>query len=624
MNRRAPGSGEGRRFEIGQGVDRAVRGRPYERRPDDPLYRPLRIYTLDPSAARDDGLTGRLKIPYEPLAPGPRGRLFAVDDTCGPRGNQPVDLDDVRLAMCEGYEPSPSQMQFHQQMVYAVCSSVYSTFRSALGRPVAWAFEERADPQLRNQLVIRPHGTRERNAYYDKEKGELVFGYFSADATVLGNNLPQGSVFTCLSHDIVVHELTHALLDGLRSEFERPTSAEVLAFHEAFADLVAFFQRFTYEEVVTAALKKSRGTLAQAPRLIDLACQFAQTIGQGQALRQALDTGLTREELARRRQDPEPHLRGSVLVAAVVDAFDRIYRKKIDVHLRLATNGTCVLPAGNLSGDLLQALATEIRQLAGRFLSILIRAIDYCPPVDIQFGEYLRALITADHQLVPDDPWGYREALIGAFRERGIYPEGVDDLSEDSLLWRPPPRSIRCERLSFGRLRFAGDPSNPADEHELREQACALGELVSAPENLGLFGLIEPGTRGADLPCVQSIRSTRRGGPDGQVVFDLVAEVTQRRTVEAADGVPFDLYGGATILFGPDGDVRYTICKRVDHPGREASGRDFIARDGKAYWRLEGNRWKAAPQPFRRLHDGRFDRSAPSGAPGGSSAGAGG
>ena len=33
-----------------------------------------------------------------------------------------------------------------------------------------------------------------------------------------------------------------------------------------------------------------------------------------------------------------------------------------------------------------------------------IRALDYCPAVDITFGEYLRALITADLDAVPNDP----------------------------------------------------------------------------------------------------------------------------------------------------------------------------------------------------------------------------
>ena len=44
-----------------------------------------------------------------------------------------------------------------------------------------------------------------------------------------------------------------------------------------------------------------------------------------------------------------------------------------------------------------------------------IRALDYCPPVDITFGEYLRAIITADCDLVEDDRLRYRVAFVEAF-----------------------------------------------------------------------------------------------------------------------------------------------------------------------------------------------------------------
>ena len=36
-----------------------------------------------------------------------------------------------------------------------------------------------------------------------------------------------------------------ALLDGLRANFTHPSDGDVLAFHEAFADLVAIFQHFS-------------------------------------------------------------------------------------------------------------------------------------------------------------------------------------------------------------------------------------------------------------------------------------------------------------------------------------------------------------------------------------------
>ena len=66
---------------------------------------------------------------------------------------------------------------------------------------------------------------------------------------------------------------------------------------------------------------------------------------------------------------------------------------------------------------------------------ICIRALDYCPPNDITFGDYLRALITADLDIAPEDETGYRLALIEAFRARGIFPNRVNTLSIESLRW---------------------------------------------------------------------------------------------------------------------------------------------------------------------------------------------
>jgi len=455
---------------------------------------------------------------------------------------------------------------------------------------------------------------REENSYYRKETGELLFGYFQAADTVQGRNIPHGTVFTCLSHDIVAHEVTHALLDGLRSHLTIPSNPDVLAFHEAFADLVAFLQRFSYREVVLAALSKSGGDLAKATSLVDLARQFSQATGLGECLRRAFDSNLTAEEIRRRRNSDECHERGSVLVAAVFDAFDTVFKRKIKRYLRLATNGTGILPAGDLNSDLLVLLAKEASQLASQFLSICIRAIDYCPPLDIEFGEYLRAIITADQALVPSDPWNYREALIDAFRIRGIYPPGVDNLSEDSLVWREPVRRIpRSESLTFGRLRFRGDPANAAGAGELKRQASELGALITQPASFDLFGLVDANSsewagQDVDLPCVQSIRSTRRVGPDGQIVFDLIAEVTQRRTAHAADGTPYDFYGGSTVILGPDGEVRYTINKRICQQEREKNQRQFMDESRENLWSRREGRIVPCALAFARLHK---DRSMP-------------
>src|SRR5258707_1319914 len=78
----------------------------------------------------------------------------------------------------------------------------------------------------------------------------FAFGYFQASTPDAGENLPAHTVCTCLSHDIVAHETTHALVDSQRDYFLEANSSDTPAFHEAFADIVALFQHFSYKEAL--------------------------------------------------------------------------------------------------------------------------------------------------------------------------------------------------------------------------------------------------------------------------------------------------------------------------------------------------------------------------------------
>jgi hypothetical protein len=602
----AAGDSMGQRFRVAASVTREV-ARPFARLPGEPLYRPLQVLTSDPAASRMEGSVALLNVPYEHLRPGPEGRLFRVDshDPQQHTSYREADLDEPAALLRGGFAPSPSEPRFHQQMVYAVCCSVYATFRSALGRHVAWGFTRAADPA---RLVLKPFAFKGTNAYYDKDSGALCFGYDVAPAFTCGSRtLPGGYVFTCLSHDVVAHELTHALLDGMRAHFSVPSGPDVAAFHEGFADLVAIFQRLSYRELVTTAIRKSRGQLEQAPLLTDLAKQLGHVKGQKSALRSAL----TQDPPVQYDEHAEAHLLGGVLVCAVFEAYLTIYARKTAPLLRLASNGTGVPPPGELPPDLVDMLAHTASALAGHFLSLIIRAIDYCPPVSIRLGEYLRALITADHDLVPDDPWAYREALIDAFSRRHIYPRHVATLAEDALLWRPPRRAMaRVTELDFGHLDFAGDPACAAGDKELMRQARVLGEYATRPEHLHEFGLTSAiaaqalGAR-ADLPEVQSIRSTRRIGPDGQIVFDLVAEITQTLTVRPPTGAPaYRLIGGSTVILGPEGEVRYVISKSALGCDRLQRRLQFMdSPQGQQFWRVDGDSYVQKAPLFSMLHE---------------------
>jgi hypothetical protein len=595
-----------RRFTLGRNVDRAAQP-PLERKPHDPIYRPLRIYAVDPAVSRLEGSVVMVNVPYEKLEPGPIGRLFEVDNVDGPSGARyrRADLDDTAILLRDGWDPSPSDPRFHQQMVYAVCSNVYSTFRAALGRQLSWGFRRNGE---RQRLLVRPHAFVGANAYYDADRGELCFGYFKAsEGLAADRSLPGGYVFSCLSHDVIAHELTHAILDGLRANYTVPSGPDVVAFHEAFADLVAVFQRFSYIELVKIALGRSRGAIDKARLLTELAGQLGRT---GTERRTALRSALDQSAPKLYDSGLEAHELGGLLVSAVFDAFVTVYQRKTARYLRIATGGSGVLPPGDLPSDLLDVLASRAKRLASQFLSILIRAVDYCPPADLRFGEYLRAIITADLDLVPDDVWGYREAIIDGFLRRNIYPRGVSSLSEDALLWRPTVRP--CEpigELDFAHLQFRGDPATAAGPEELRRQANILGEFVTRAEHMREFGLVTPddpelGGDSVDKPVIESVRSARRVGPDGQLVFDLVAEITQRRLVAGSGKHPsFEIHGGSTVILGPSGEIRYAISKRVTGEGRVERRRDFIESErGQRFWIERNGRFVPRAHLFRMLH----------------------
>jgi len=595
-------------YRLGEGVTRAERMAPYERKRTDPIYRPLRIFTLDPATSPLEGSIAAINLPYETVRPGPEGHLFKVEDN-----EARLDLQAPAVLIENGILPSMSNPAFRGQMTYAVCTSVYAAFRAALGRYVAWGFD--GDPARPLKLSIRPLGFEGENAFYQKSDGTLQFGWYCADKMkTIGSNLPGGKFYTCLSHDIVAHEVTHALLDGLRANFTFPSGLDVLAFHEGFADLVAIFQRFSYERVVHAAIRHCGADLSKSALLTNIAQQFGQTTLGRASLRSTIDvsgssSGPAGKPAVVYGQSLEVHALGSLLVSAVFEAFTTVFNRKVRSYLRLASGGTGILPPGELPLDLVDVLARKASQLASQFLSILIRSIDYCPPVDLRFGDFLRALITADHDLVPDDPFGYREAIVDAFRRRRIFPLSVDNLSEDALIWNPPRREVGpITELDFANLRFRGDPQNPAGAKELTRQARALGDIICQPRFASEFGLIsmeEAAKRNieVDLPCIQSIRSSRRVGPDGQIIFDLVAEVSQRRNV-VHENRSLDFYGGSTVILGPHGDLRYSVSKSVLSQTRLESQLEFMqAETGQSFWDQTKLRLMPKQEMFRLLHD---------------------
>jgi hypothetical protein len=606
-------------------LERAIN--PPSRRPD---TRSLRVFAFDPLAATKLETLGinqtTIPVRWEDVEPGPVGDYLEVVDVDPATGvaYAPVDLNKPWPLSQGGLRPSEANPQFHQQMVYAVAMKTIDHFEKALGRVALWAprlVRTRAgyESHFVRRLRVYPHALREANAYYSPDKHALLFGYFRASESDPGENLPGQTVFCCLSHDIVAHETTHALLDGLHRRFREPTNADVLGFHEAFADIVALFQHFTVPEALRDQIARTRGNLAQQSLLGQLAQQFGQGLGRYGALRDAIgsvEDGQWKPTIptpADYTNATEAHDRGAVLVAAVFDAFLNIYRTRSVDLLRLATQGTGVLPPGDIPHDLVNRLAQEASKTAEHVLNMCIRALDYSPPVDMTFGDYVRALITADRDLVPDDNRGYRVAFLQAFRRRGIFPEFVRNLSTESVCWDSPELDIDIEK-GLDRMSLTWDlHTNRQGAYESsRLNAAGLNEWIKAnldedrARSLGFSRLpsLTVGNEDGKLSPfeIHSVRPVRRVGPDGQQRLDLVVEITQSWSRPGGE----KYRGGSTVIIDLEQKcLKYVVRKRVGQAQRISKQQGFRLSLADASIRSTYyDDFARGREPFAMLHRG--------------------
>jgi hypothetical protein len=557
--------------------------------------------------------------------PGPTGRKIAVVDYDGAnqRYYPPVDLDDPWLLANDGFDPSESDPRFHQQMVYAIASRTIQMFEVALGRQIHWrradrfgAAEDRALTKSDDIWVLKlyPHAMQQANAYYSPQAHGILFGYFTAGKTGQGRNLPGQLVFTCLSQDIVAHEVTHAVIDGIRTYFMEPTNPDVLAFHEAFADLCALFSHFSQHDALIAAIQRTGGILyetelaATAPGpdgsskkasisaqlrqtnpLIQLAIQFGQARGEKRGLRSALGTPPNSDDIHRNVSDP--HFRGSILVAAVFDAFFTVYMQRAEPLFRIYRAGgiqRAQNEAPDLPGPLAELLAGYASDTAVLFFRLCARAIDYCPPIDITFGDFLRAVITVSKDLDPADTFGVRDALMEGFRLRGIYSETASFFSEEALSWPT------CNLPAIPGLLF-GSPNGLTSAQKDRN-----GDVLRAwaKDNRTALGL-DP-----KLPVrVPSFHPVFRTDASGRMRMEMVVEVIQAREAAFDPQVPdagsFPFRAGVTLIIeaptlGRDDkgemiemapQIRFAIGRSMtgsDSKKRERNQRAFAISQGLA------------------------------------------
>jgi hypothetical protein len=497
-------------------------------------------------------LRTQVEVPNEVLKPGPEGyRVRIVDYDSTTRDlYKPKPFDDVDRYAKADDEQLLSDPGFHAQNTYALVMATLSRFEYALGRRVGWSLAG-------HQLKVAPHAFCGANAFYSERDEALCFGYFPGRRGQM--------VFSCLSRDVVAHETTHAILDGLRTRYTEPSSPDQAAFHEGFSDVVALLSVFSNKDVVDALLPRGQRPdtvprKALTPEklkqsaLLGLAEEMGQEmqVARGSALRRSVERPpgnyLDQPEFG------EPHMRGEIFAAAVLSAFVQVWAA------RLLRSGVVV------PGEVARERAVEDgADVANRLLSVVIRAIDYAPPVDLRFTDYLSALLTADMELFPDDTrYEFRKVITSSFAAYGIEPATDADTGG---VWQ----------------RFSGTASLHGNHFE---------SLQSSPEEMFRFVWENQKVLGlySGAYCrIQSVRPSIRQGSDGFFLRETVAEYTEIITLKASevssirvpargpypatrvdvpDSVdpdqPVTLYGGGTLIFDEFGQLKYHIKNFLD------------------------------------------------------------
>jgi hypothetical protein len=512
--------------------------------------------------ARGKVLMTKVEVPAERLAPGPSGHRVQVIDFDGssnrfyrPRTGR---LDDDLYSDVDDRASLEGDPHFHAQNAYAIVSSTLLAFESALGRHVSWGHEYGT-----HQLKVGPHAFAEANAFYSRRDEGLFFGYFPARDG-------KRTVFTCLSHDIVVHETTHAVLDGLRRQYLRPSSADQAAFHEGYADVIALLSVFRSQEMVEhglASVRRSDDGTCRLSGVQDAVLHRSFLTGLAEQMGRELD-GMNRDALRRsigldpshdyldRDEYQEAHTRGEILVAAVMRAFLRVWWNRLLGKIGMADGIAGELSSADLDRRVeLWRVVEEGSTAAKHLLQMLIRALDYMPPVDISFGDFLSAAITADSQACPSDKkYRYRDILIDSFASYGIKPSSSS--RDVPGCWETPQ-----DKFVYGHAHF----------EPMRWDREAVFRFIW--ENNKQLKLVPDA-----LTMVESVRPVVRIGGDGFVLREVVVEYFQLLTLRADElheiklRAPKEmpgwqsvrLHGGGALIFDEFGHLKFDIANRLN------------------------------------------------------------
>lgn len=219
-----------------------------------------------------------------------------------------------------------------------------------------------------------------------------------------------------------------------------------------------------------------------------------------------------------------------------------------------------------------QRVADDGAAIADYLLTMMIRAIDYTPPVNMEFCDFLSAVLTSDMEINPSDArFKFRETLRKSFVAYGIRP-AAGGTPEEPGTWDPASTALRYDRTHF--------ESMQRDPEEV---------FRFIWENRRTLGLYEDA-----YSRVLSVRPCLRIGPDGFPLHETVAEYIQILDLLASElkglqvavpeGMKPDqevrMYGGGALVFDEYGRLKYHVRNRLNDRERQTQRLKYLWQYG--------------------------------------------
>jgi hypothetical protein len=312
------------------------------------------------------------------------------------------------------------------------------------------------------------------------------------------------------------------VLDGIRPFYFHYTSLQTAAFHEAIADLTAILAAILDNPLRRSVGAAGHGVLDHDNAIGLLAEEFGAETIHASSLRNANNT-FTMDDFS---ASVSPHDLSQVLTGAMFEILAGIAA----IHQR----------SGNSSP--LQALWWA----ADRFRRLALQPLDFCPPVDVQFADYARAVLKnfmLYEERDSDNGKAYRNLIYDVFHRRRI-------CRHDAAQCRADPRQCAVEPGKTPRMEIIHDINRIA-----RSRAAAYYFLNDNRRQLHI-------PLQQDFEVVDLYDTAKYGAAAVRLPREIVVEYVWREEVPLEDarfgrlqGTHAELLCGGTLVLDGRGNV---------------------------------------------------------------------